>query len=226
MRDMTYDGHATPIRTSEPKSSLGASHHPEDLCLRDGQQRLSSAVPGAPAHSCSSTPRTRPPRLLELVAEGTGPLEAVVTTHQHWDHHRALPRSSGPPARRPSCGADDAAGLPLPPDRTGRPGRPGTVRRGGARRRPPARSHPRVDRAGLRRPRRAHRTCSPATRSSPAASATPRTTGQSFDSLIEDVTTRVFDVYDDDTWVYPGHGADTTLGAERPHLQEWRDRGW
>ena len=35
-----------------------------------------------------------------------------------------------------------------------------------------------------------------------------------------------FDVYDDDTWVYPGHGDDTTLGAERPHLQEWRTRGW
>jgi len=50
--------------------------------------------------------------------------------------------------------------------------------------------------------------------------------GQSFDSLIEDVTTRVFDVYDDDTWFYPGHGDDSTLGAERPHLGEWRARGW
>jgi hypothetical protein len=26
--------------------------------------------------------------------------------------------------------------------------------------------------------------------------------------------------------VYPGHGDDTTLGAERPKLSEWRDRGW
>jgi glyoxylase-like metal-dependent hydrolase (beta-lactamase superfamily II) len=50
--------------------------------------------------------------------------------------------------------------------------------------------------------------------------------GQSFDSLIEDVTTRVFDVYDDDTWFYPGHGADSTLGRERPHLSEWRERRW
>lgn len=50
--------------------------------------------------------------------------------------------------------------------------------------------------------------------------------GQSFDSLIEDVSTRVFDVYDDDTWFYPGHGDDSTLGAERPHLDEWRARGW
>jgi hypothetical protein len=26
--------------------------------------------------------------------------------------------------------------------------------------------------------------------------------------------------------VYPGHGDDTTLGEERPHLEEWRERGW
>ena len=50
--------------------------------------------------------------------------------------------------------------------------------------------------------------------------------GQSFESLYADVTERVFDVYDDATWVYPGHGSDTTLGAERPHLAEWRERGW
>jgi hypothetical protein len=36
----------------------------------------------------------------------------------------------------------------------------------------------------------------------------------------------LLDVYGDDTWIYPGHGADTTLGAERPHLQQWRERGW
>jgi glyoxylase-like metal-dependent hydrolase (beta-lactamase superfamily II) len=50
--------------------------------------------------------------------------------------------------------------------------------------------------------------------------------GQSFERLYADVTERIFDVYDDATWVYPGHGDDTTLGVERPHLTEWRDRGW
>ena len=30
----------------------------------------------------------------------------------------------------------------------------------------------------------------------------------------------------DDTWFYPGHGNDSTLGAERPHFAEWRERGW
>ena len=50
--------------------------------------------------------------------------------------------------------------------------------------------------------------------------------GQSFDSLYADVVERVFATHDDDTWFYPGHGDDSTLGAERPHLDEWRDRGW
>jgi glyoxylase-like metal-dependent hydrolase (beta-lactamase superfamily II) len=36
----------------------------------------------------------------------------------------------------------------------------------------------------------------------------------------------VFDVYDDSTVIYPGHGDDTVLGAQRPHLGEWRERGW
>lgn len=47
-----------------------------------------------------------------------------------------------------------------------------------------------------------------------------------FASLLRDVTERLFDRYPDSTWVYPGHGADTTLGAERPHLGEWAARGW
>ncbi|MCW3157177.1 MBL fold metallo-hydrolase [Micropruina sonneratiae] len=47
-----------------------------------------------------------------------------------------------------------------------------------------------------------------------------------FDTLLHDVTTKLFEVYPDDTVVHPGHGADTTLGAERPHLAEWRERGW
>ena len=47
-----------------------------------------------------------------------------------------------------------------------------------------------------------------------------------FTQLLDDVTTRVFDVYADSTVVYPGHGDDTTLGAERPSLTSWRERGW
>ncbi|HET7326066.1 MAG TPA: MBL fold metallo-hydrolase [Nocardioidaceae bacterium] len=47
-----------------------------------------------------------------------------------------------------------------------------------------------------------------------------------FSTLIDHVETRVFDRLPDETWVYPGHGDDTTLGAERPQLGEWRARGW
>ena len=48
---------------------------------------------------------------------------------------------------------------------------------------------------------------------------------RAFDEIISSVRTKLF-VLPDDTNVYPGHGADTTIGAEKPHLQEWIDRGW
>ena len=47
-----------------------------------------------------------------------------------------------------------------------------------------------------------------------------------FQSLMDDLESRVFGVYGDDTVVYPGHGDDTALGEERPRLAEWRERGW
>jgi glyoxylase-like metal-dependent hydrolase (beta-lactamase superfamily II) len=47
-----------------------------------------------------------------------------------------------------------------------------------------------------------------------------------FGSLMTDLENRVFGVLPDGTWVYPGHGGDTTLGAERPHVPAWRARGW
>ncbi|MFJ3085756.1 MBL fold metallo-hydrolase [Streptomyces sp. NPDC086838] len=49
---------------------------------------------------------------------------------------------------------------------------------------------------------------------------------EAFASLLHDVETKLFAPLPDETWVYPGHGRDTTLGDERPHLPEWRARGW
>jgi hypothetical protein len=43
---------------------------------------------------------------------------------------------------------------------------------------------------------------------------------------MDDLEARVFGELPDATWVYPGHGDDTTLGKERPSLSEWRARGW
>ena len=47
-----------------------------------------------------------------------------------------------------------------------------------------------------------------------------------FAALLDDVTTKLFGTLPDEAWVYPGHGHDTTIGHERPHLDEWKARGW
>lgn len=49
---------------------------------------------------------------------------------------------------------------------------------------------------------------------------------EEFTSLMNDLEERIFGRFDDDALVLPGHGERTTLGDERPHLQEWRERGW
>lgn len=49
---------------------------------------------------------------------------------------------------------------------------------------------------------------------------------EDFRTLIDQVEAKIFDRYPDDTRFYPGHGDDSTLGAERPYLAEWRERGW
>ena len=47
----------------------------------------------------------------------------------------------------------------------------------------------------------------------------------SFGQIMDSVEQRLM-VYPDPTVVYPGHGVETTIGNERPHLEEWRRRGW
>lgn len=165
------------------------------------------------------------PRLLALVAEGTGSLDWVVTTHQHWDHVRALPAVVTATGARTAAGAPDADALPVPVDERLEHG--DTVRFGDIT----------LDVIHLR----GHTPGSVAlayedpggqahlwTGDSlfPGGVGNTKNPGQSFESLIRDVTERIFDVYDDAAWVYPGHGPDTTLGAERPHLVEWWARGW
>lgn len=46
-----------------------------------------------------------------------------------------------------------------------------------------------------------------------------------FAQIIDSIRTKLF-VLPDETIVYPGHGKDTTIGAERPQLEEWIQRGW
>ena len=50
--------------------------------------------------------------------------------------------------------------------------------------------------------------------------------GADFDTIIRSIEERLFSRFKADTIVLPGHGNDTTIGNESPHLQEWIDRGW
>ena len=166
-----------------------------------------------------------PARILSLLHEGSGSLDTIVTTHQHWDHHRALIQVVEATKATTAAGADDADALPVIPDRRLRHGDRLTF------------GEITLEVIHLR----GHTPGSVALVYSDPEGHTHIWTGDSlfpggvgnvqkdperFASLQADVETRIFDVYDDDTWIYPGHGSDTTLGAERPHLQEWRERGW
>ena len=59
----------------------------------------------------------------------------------------------------------------------------------------------------------------------PGGPGNTRFEGASFDQIIDSIDQRLFTL-PPDLLVLPGHGLDTTLGTERPHLQEWVDRGW
>ncbi|HVA06888.1 MAG TPA: MBL fold metallo-hydrolase [Acidimicrobiales bacterium] len=50
--------------------------------------------------------------------------------------------------------------------------------------------------------------------------------GGDFGSIIGSIESRIFARFNPDTLVLPGHGVDTNVGSEQPHLQEWVDRGW
>ncbi|ONH31983.1 MBL fold metallo-hydrolase [Pseudofrankia asymbiotica] len=60
----------------------------------------------------------------------------------------------------------------------------------------------------------------------PGGPGNTRADAAAFTSLMDGLETKVFGPLPDTTWIYPGHGKDSTLGRERPHLAEWRARGW
>ncbi|HTJ75175.1 MAG TPA: MBL fold metallo-hydrolase [Acidimicrobiales bacterium] len=59
----------------------------------------------------------------------------------------------------------------------------------------------------------------------PGGPGNTRRNPTNFATIIRSIQQRLF-VLPDETVVMPGHGDDTTIGTERPHLQEWIDRGW
>jgi glyoxylase-like metal-dependent hydrolase (beta-lactamase superfamily II) len=47
-----------------------------------------------------------------------------------------------------------------------------------------------------------------------------------FATIITSIEERIFGVFADDVTIWPGHGRESTIGSERPHLDEWVERGW
>lgn len=164
--------------------------------------------------------------LLDLVGQCAPAVSLIVTSHQHFDHWQALAalaEATGAPTAAHSLDVDP---LPVAPDRILADG--DTVRVGEL-------SFDVIHLQG-------HTPGSVALALDGAATGgvTQLFTGDclfpggvgkttkpaEFESLFDGVKTKLFDRFGDDTVVYPGHGDDTTLGAERPHLAEWRARGW
>ncbi len=181
-------------------------------CLRTGRALLIDAADD-------------PQRIMSLLAEGGGGLDTIVTTHQHWDHHRALELVAATTHATTAAGEADADALPVVPTRRLVHG--------------DALTFGQITLVVIHL--RGHTPGSVALVYGDPYGHTHIWTGDSlfpggvgnvqndpgrFASLLADVQTRIFDLYDDDTWIYPGHGSDTTLGAERPQLQTWRERGW
>ena len=221
--DDNYTGHVEPgtaaRRTLPGVTILKASVGPMDnnaylvTCSATGETLLIDAANDADV-------------LIDLVRSHAPKVSLIVTSHQHFDHWQALEavaQATGAPTAAHQIDADP---LPVKPDRLLAGG--DTVRVGELT----------FDVIHLR----GHTPGSVALAlDGPATGGVtqlftgdclfPGGVGKTwqpgdFTQLLQDVTTRVFDVYGDSTVVYPGHGDDTTLGAERPSLAEWRERGW
>ena len=165
-----------------------------------------------------------PPALLALI--GDADVRTVVTTHGHWDHHRALPEVVEATGAQTVAHPADAPDLPVPVTRPVEHG--DTVPVGDQTLEV---VHLRGHTPGSialvwRGPEGAGTHVFTGDCLFPGGVGNTEQDAERFASLIGDVETRLFDTLPDDAWVYPGHGGDTTIGAERPHLGEWRERGW
>jgi glyoxylase-like metal-dependent hydrolase (beta-lactamase superfamily II) len=157
---------------------------------------------------------------------GDADVRTVVTTHGHWDHHRALPDVVAMTGAQTVAHPADAGDLPVHVERPVQHGDTVTV---GDQTLEVV--HLRGHTPGSialvwRGPDDAGVHVFTGDSLFPGGVGNTQKDPQRFASLIDDVEQRLFDVLPDETWVYPGHGKDTTLGAERPHLGEWRARGW
>ena len=235
---MTYTGDVQPggpsdVRVLDEVEIRKASVGPMDndayliTCRRTGAQLLVDAA-------------ADPERLLALVREGSAAarLDGIVTTHRHRDHLSALASVVAVTGAPLLAGAPDADAVAAAADRPvcHRLHDGDTVPVG----------HAVLEVIGLRghtpgsialayrEPEHVHEPDAVGGRVHlftgdslfPGGVGATGNDRARFDQLFADVTARGFDRFDDGTWVYPGHGADTTLGAERSQLGAWRARGW
>ncbi|HTY73669.1 MAG TPA: MBL fold metallo-hydrolase [Actinomycetes bacterium] len=164
-----------------------------------------------------------PDRLLQLI--GPEGLTAVITTHQHADHWGALEAVVRATGARTCAHPDDAGGIPVPTQELLRDGDRfafadislGVIHLVGHT--PGSIALLYDDPEGA--PHLFTGDCL-----FPGGPGNTQHDAARFTSLMDDLEAKVFAVLPDETWVYPGHGNDTTLGAERPHVAEWRERGW
>ncbi|MGW3246447.1 MBL fold metallo-hydrolase [Streptomyces sp. NPDC001070] len=161
--------------------------------------------------------------LIEVV--GNDGLASVVTTHRHADHWQALQAVVDATGARTYAGRHDAEGIPVPTDvpvedgDTIRVGQVELTARHLVGHTPGSivliyddpHGHPHIFTGDCL---------------FPGGVGNTHNNPDHFTSLFEGVKAKLFDRLPDETWVYPGHGKDTTLGDERPHLGEWRERGW
>ncbi|MEU7133735.1 MBL fold metallo-hydrolase [Streptomyces sp. NPDC046261] len=164
-----------------------------------------------------------PHTLLALI--GDSGIASVVTTHQHADHWGALREVVDATGARTYAGREDADGIPVPTDvlvddgDTIRVGRVALTARHLVGHTPGSIALVYDDPHG-------HAHVFTGDCLFPGGVGNTHDDPKAFASLIDDVETKIFGTLPDETWVYPGHGNDTTLGTERPHLAEWRERGW
>lgn len=225
-------GGASAVRSLPGMTIRKASVGPMDnnayllTCTRTGIRLLIDAAAEAP-------------RLLNLLIEDAGAplLEMIVTTHQHADHHGALAEMVAHTGARTAAGSEDADGLSVPCDvplvdgdvisfgdvsldviglRGHTPGSVALVYE------VPYDYVPNADDDEWSQPRAAHIF----TGDSLFPGGVGKTNSPAdFQQLFADVSERLFERYGD-AWIYPGHGADTTLATERPALPDWQQRGW
>jgi len=171
------------------------------------------------------------PAIQQLLADGAADTSAaprlalIATTHQHWDHVRALEELVAATGARTAAGADDADALPVAVDVRLSHGDVGNFD-GFDVTAVHLRGHTPGSIAFVYQDPEGPAHIFSGDSLFPGGVGNTDKDPARFNQLLTDVTERLFGAYPDSAVVHPGHGKPTTLGAERPHLEEWRARGW